>query len=63
MPFVGFDLDQISRGEKKMVVTFGPLYIYIHIYIKIPTQRKVQARNGFIQTRLEPKERKPAIFD
>ena len=31
--------------------------------LKIPTQRKVQARNGVIQTRLEPKRRKPSIFD
>jgi len=31
--------------------------------LKIPTQRKVQARNGVIQTRLEPKKRKTTIFD
>ena len=29
---------------------------------KIPTQRKVQARKGVIQTRVEPKKGKPAIF-
>ena len=30
---------------------------------KIPTQRKVQARNRVIQTRLEPKKKTLAIFD
>ena len=30
---------------------------------KIPTQREVQARKGVIQTRLEPKKGKSAIFD
>ena len=30
---------------------------------KIPTQRKVQARNGVIQSRLESKKGKPTIFD
>ena len=30
---------------------------------KIPTQRKVQALNGVIQSRLESKKGKPTIFD
>ena len=34
-----------------------------HKSFKIPTQRKVQERNGLIQTRLESKKRKSAIFD
>ena len=37
--------------------------LQLYIYIYIPTQRKVQARNGVIQTRLESKKRKSAIFD
>ena len=36
---------------------------YVFRNFKIPTQRKVQARNGVIQTRLESQKRKSVIFD